>query len=170
MSKYTTRHDIVPALPDGRLVQVAFSTNGRGMHRIGFQHLSGHIHPQLLRDIDELSRQLSYTAMFTVEALLLGTPPLWAAQVERVPADLMAPLRTFTIRADRYADPFYELHCRADLVSRELVAELNTVVFPYLANELARVVQALREIGPAQAGVLRHVSAPSRSPWKGHCT
>jgi hypothetical protein len=146
MSRYTTLHTIAPELPDGRLVRVSFTTNGRGLHCVAFEYRDGHIDPELLRDFAEMSRHLSHTAAFALDATLVGTPPVWQGWIQRIPPKQMGPLSTIGLRAVRVDGRLlYEVRCRADLISPPLAEELSGSAFPELNGMLPRVVSQLRQ-------------------------
>ncbi|MFF5372572.1 hypothetical protein [Streptomyces sp. NPDC013187] len=150
------------ALPDSRLVQARWTPAPGGI-RSDHLLLAGHVHPTLLRELDEFFRHLAHSNLYVLRPELAATPPEFRVQCERVDPDRL-PLRTFGIRISRDRKDY--LFCvRADMMSAALVREINTDFLPAQqgALRLRGSVSAVAE--PIDPEVLGALSGPHRTVY-----
>jgi hypothetical protein len=112
-------------MPDDRLVQVSLR---RSLIVDSFRE--GHIHPALLRDLEEFMRHAGRYSLTEVVPELAGKPASFDVFYERVDPHLL-PLRTFSFSRGRDdGRPWYGIHVRSDMMSVALARELNEVAIP----------------------------------------
>jgi len=144
VSGYTVNHRLASGnLPDQHLAAVRWAPG-----RILVEFHAGHMHPELLRDLDEYFRHLSHSSLLVMAPERIADPPDWDLWYERVsPED--APLCTFALSRGRHnGRDYYRFRVRADMMSQELVDEMHNWQLPH-AGGLVRYNPRLFRPKPA---------------------
>lgn len=131
-------HVIRDTVPDGRLVRLVTLD-----HVARFEYLAGHINPLLVGDINELSRHVARSGLFTYEVDRLGAEGAFRAWLEPGNPDYMAPGQTLQIRLPRAhpeAPPSFEVWCRSDMIEPEVLREMNEVALPAVCSVLVPIL------------------------------
>lgn len=131
--EYTTRHSARLVLPDGRLARARLDGTN-----ISFEYQRWHIHPTLIRSLDEFSQHMADAAVFDLDPACLGCPPSWSVWFDRGP--LLLPLSVDTRLIGGVIE--MEVRCPRHLITPELTRELNDDVLPW-------VLGALKPTGPS---------------------
>lgn len=134
MRKYLTRMLAQSELADDRLVEWETRPSGLTVYK----WRTGFLHPDLLRDLDELSRHISYAGflVFKEEGDDPRTTPDVDLWVDTLDPDYL-PLQTMTGQAK-----WTGLHLdfaaivRADMISRDMLKEFNEGPIKWATNEL----------------------------------
>lgn len=135
-------------LPDNRLIDLTWSTTERGL-RCDFLWRAGHIHEDLLRDLDEYFRHLAHTDAFDVFPERGADPPEFFTNYVRVAPERM-PLRTFGLKVRRN---HYLFAVRSDMMSAAACAEMNDHLLPSTQGAL-RTRQPATVTEPSVDGLL----------------
>ncbi|MFF6781208.1 hypothetical protein [Streptomyces sp. NPDC012510] len=162
MPRFRTFWQIADTLPDSHLVQARWTPVPSGI-RSDHLLLAEHVHPTLLRELDEFCRHLAHSDLYVLRPELAATAPEFRVQYERVDPDLL-PLRTFGIRISRDRRD-YTFCVRADMMSAALVREINTDFLPVQQGALrlrGSDPEAAEPIDPTALGAL---SGPHRTVY-----
>jgi hypothetical protein len=123
MPKFSTSWANIDELPDSHLILTRWTSVPSGI-RAEQLIVASHVHPDLLRDLDEYFRHLSNTQAFELRPELAAAEPEFRTQYELVDPALL-PLGTFGVKVSR--DRKYYTFCvRRDTMSEALVREINT--------------------------------------------
>lgn len=132
MSSIRARHDSVKTLPDDRLVQLERRDSGL----LVFHHREGFTHPDLIRDLDEISRHLTQSGLFTLDEDPSGSTPNMEVWMDLSEGEFPV-LSTFTMRPRWQGSTLYvEAVIRAGLIRPELLREINEEAYPMCAKVL----------------------------------
>lgn len=127
MPKFTASWATADELPDGHLILTRWTPVSSGI-RTDQLILAGHVHPELLRDLDEYFRHLAGTDAFELHPELAAAEPEFRTRYELVDPALL-PLRTFGVKVSRNRK-HYTFCVRRDMMSEDLVREINTDFLP----------------------------------------
>ncbi|MFF5520169.1 hypothetical protein [Streptomyces coeruleorubidus] len=148
------------ALPDSRLVQARWTPVPGGI-RSDHLLLAGHVHPTLLRELDEFFRHLAHSNLYVLRPELAAAPPQFHVQYQRVDPDRL-PLRTFGVRISRDRKD-YTFCVRADMMSAALVREINADFLPAQQGALRLRASVPEVVEPIDPEVLGALSGPHRT-------
>ncbi|CAL9318102.1 hypothetical protein ABZ568_15045 [Streptomyces olindensis] len=171
MPTFRTSWAIVDELQDAHLIRTRWTPVSGGI-RTDQLIVAGHIHPDLLRDLDEYFRHLSGTDAFELHPELAAAEPEFRTQYELVDPALL-PLRTFGTRVSRDRK-HYTFCVRRDMMSEALVREINTDFLPSQEGALrtkGSVPQSdgvvdLQAVGQGSAPGLTMHSTGTHSTWR----
>lgn len=125
MDRFTFPWATTLYLPDNRLLQATWVRTERGL-RCDFLWRAGHIHDDLLRDLDEYFRHVNNSDAFEVFPERAADPPEFFTNYVRVAPERM-PLRTFGLKVRRN---HYLFAVRSDMMSAAACAEMNNELLP----------------------------------------
>ncbi|MDW4905600.1 hypothetical protein RB628_09635 [Streptomyces sp. ADMS] len=162
MPRFRTFWQIADTLPDSRLVQARWTPVPNGI-RSDHLFLARHVHPTLLRELDEFCRHLAHSNLYVLQPELAATPPEFRVHYERVDPDRL-PLRTFGIRISRDRKD-YTFCVRADMMSAALVREINTDFLPAQQGALRLRGSAPETAEPIDLEVLGAFSGQHRTVY-----
>lgn len=132
MSSIRVRHDSVKTLPDDRLVELERRDSGL----LVFHHREGFTHPDLIRDLDEISRHLTRSGLFTLDEGPGERPPNLEVWMDLSEGEFPV-LSTFTMRPRWHGSALHvEAIIRAGLIRPELLREINEEAYPMCATVL----------------------------------
>jgi hypothetical protein len=154
MPRFRTFWRIADTLPDSHLVQARWTPVTNGI-RSDHLFLARHVHPTLLRELDEFCRHLAHSNLYVLQPELAATPPEFRVHYERVDPDRL-PLRTFGTKISRDRKD-YTFCVRADMMSAALVREINTTFLPVQQGALrlrGSVPEIAEPVDPEALGAL----------------
>lgn len=166
MPTFRTSWEIADELPDAHLILTCWTPVSGGI-RSDQLILAGHIHPDLLRDLDEYFRHLSGTDAFELRPELAAAEPEFRTQYELVDPALL-PLRTFGTKVSRDRK-HYTFCVRRDMMSEALVREINTDFLPSQEGALrtkGSVPQADGAVGLQAVGQGSGPGLTMHSTWR----
>ncbi|MER7405781.1 hypothetical protein ABT373_25670 [Streptomyces sp. NPDC000070] len=117
----------VDELPDAHLILTRWTSLPSGI-RARQLIVASHVHPDLLRDLDEYFRHLSHAEAFELRPELAAAEPEFRTRYELVDPALL-PLSTFGVKVSRDRK-HYTFCVRRDMMSEALVREINTDFLP----------------------------------------
>jgi len=131
MTGYRVDYGTTPVPRDGRLIEADW-----GPKVVRVRYHEKYIAFPLWRDLEEFHRHFSRTPKAAIDPATPGHPVLYTVWFEVVRADFL-PLNTFGLHT-RLAGKqrIWEICVREDMVSRELVKELNDEVIPRYTGEV----------------------------------
>lgn len=157
MPRFRASWAIADKLPDAHLILTSW-THASSSIRTDQLILAGHIHPELLRDLDEYFRHLSSTDAFELRPELAAAEPEFRTQYELVEPALL-PLRTFAVKVSRDRK-HYTFCIRRDMMSQALAREINTDFLPPQEGALRTKGSVPQADGAVDLQTVEHGSAP----------
>jgi hypothetical protein len=136
---YRTLHEVGTNLPDGRAVDLEIKDN-----LLHFVYQAGRVDPDLVRDLDELSRHMTRSGLLDIrpDRLIQAPDPLFKVHFEAVRRSAANMAQGFGTRIgqDRKI-PFFEIYCRWDLIDPVVIREMNEEILPVVCSVLVPVVR-----------------------------
>jgi hypothetical protein len=125
---YHPNHQLVTHLPDDHL---NFSTYDHETRKNVGYFKAGHLDPRLLADLEEMHRHMARVGL-----LAPGMPDAWDLWFEWVPVEHL-PLQTMSLRTgEDDGKRLFEFRVRKDMISKDLVKELNEWSVPFYLKQL----------------------------------
>jgi hypothetical protein len=132
MSPLLVRHDSVKTLSDDRLIELEQRDNGL----VVFHHREGFSCRDLIRDLDEISRHMTRSGIFSWDANPPEGTPTMDVWMDAV-GEHRLPLPAVQLRSHWSGLTLYiGVICRSDMVRPELLREMNGEIAPILAKML----------------------------------
>lgn len=128
MNFYRVNHLLVPYLPDGHLTMNVYDPEAI-LHggRVQGLYLEGHMSPPFVRDLDEFHRHVARCGLLVPG----GANEDFTVEFVRVAVEHL-PLMTMDVRTGiEHRTRWLEIRVREDMVSKELIKELNEWSIPH---------------------------------------